>query len=420
MQPTGAPGADKTSDKLAYRLAASLSSHGPALIAAMLAPAFSLSRVRRRPELLAHLVGASAPLRRVPQAPLVVNAACASALAGFCGAAPHLVLSYPGHEPPDVLLWTAADAALEPDARVLEGMGLGALMSMQKLREINAGRPAEERRAPASCLAPFDVDARGTVVGNAGSGVVVTTLEFALANFLDITSIVVGWGQSGETGGKAHLAGVGYGGENAIIRALQMAFEGHGYGVADFGYYVAHAPGTRTNSRSDLTVAQAARAAAAEAQGSRGPLPPMRVGAPKALGDGHTMGETGLKAAGEAIHYVLGLPAVGIPSLRRVDPELEPIAASFLLSARPWPGEPAGGAIAATQGFGGFNAAVALRAATREALRRYPVDARRLEAYLERWGEVRRERIGREARYRRTPGFILQLADEHRWPMAAE
>lgn len=45
-------------------------------------------------------------------------------------------------------------------------------------------------------------------------------------------------GQSGEAGGKAHFAGVGFGGENAIVQALDIAFEGHGYGVDDFRYRV--------------------------------------------------------------------------------------------------------------------------------------------------------------------------------------
>src|SRR5262249_20499693 len=150
----------------------------PALVATMLSPAFNLSRVRRRPELLEHLVGDGAPLRRVPQAPLVVNAACASALAAFNHAAPPLLLSYPAHLTADILLWIAADAALAPDARILEGFGRGALMSTDKLHDINAGRYPEQHRSAADCLAPFDVDAQGTVVGNAGSGAIVTTLAF--------------------------------------------------------------------------------------------------------------------------------------------------------------------------------------------------------------------------------------------------
>jgi 3-oxoacyl-(acyl-carrier-protein) synthase len=416
MQPKHETVADKQNDNLASRLASTLNTPGPALIATMLAPAFPLSRVRRNPELLGQLRTPVSPMRRVPQAPLVTSAACASALVSFADAASAALLEYPGHVPLEVLLWTAADAALQPDIRLIEAFGLGAMMSHDKLEALNAGRRPEERRSVADCLAPFDLDAQGTVVGNAGSGVVVTTLDFALRNFLDITSIIVGWGQSGETGGKGHFAGVGFGGENASIVALEMSSKGHGYGITDFGHLVAHATGTRTNSRTDLAAAHAARLAAAELQGFQARLPEMSVGAPKAIGDGHSMGETGLKAVSEAIHYLCGDATVGIPTLRRVDPDLGEPAEFFRLSAEPVAGDEDGGVLVPTQGFGGFNGAVALRSANADALRRYAGDEGVLAAYLERWREVRRERVDREARSRRTRGFVRHLAEEHRWP----
>jgi 3-oxoacyl-(acyl-carrier-protein) synthase len=416
MQPKHETVSDKKNDKLAYRLASTLNTHGPALIATMLAPAFNLSRVRRNPELLGQLRSPASPMRRVPQAPLVTSAACASALVSFCDAAASALFEYPGHVPVDVLLWTAADAALQPDVRLIEAFGLGAMMSQEKLDALNAERRPEERRSVADCLAPFDLDAHGTVVGHAGSGVLVTTLEFALRNFLDVTSIIVGWGQSGETGGKGHFAGVGFGGENASIVALEMSAKGHGYGIEDFRHVVAHATGTRTNSRTDLAAAHAARLAAAELQGFKGRLPEMSVGAPKAIGDGHSMGETGLKAVSEAIHYLCGAQTVGIPTLRTVDPDLGEPAEFFRLSADPVSGNEDGGVLVPTQGFGGFNGAIALRSANADALRRYGGDESMLAAYLERWRDVRRERIEREARHRRTRGFVRRLTEEHRWP----
>jgi 3-oxoacyl-[acyl-carrier-protein] synthase II len=327
-------------------------------------------------------------------------------------------LSYPGYTRAEVLLWTAADAALMPDGRLMEAFGTGAMMSREKLDAMIAGRNPEDRRTVDKCLAPFDVDAQGTIVGHAGSGVVVTTLEFALKNFLDVTSIVVGFGQSGETGGKGHFAGVGFGGENATIAALAMAREGHGYSVTDFEHLVAHATGTRTNSRTDLAATHAARLAIAESEGFSGRLPSMTVSAPKALGDGHSMGETGLKAVSEAIHYLLGEPAVGIPTLRRVDDELGEPAEFFRLERGPVRGNPNGGVLIPTQGFGGYNGAVALRAATPEAFARYELDAQVLAAYLERWPEIRRERVECEARHRRSRGFVRRLAEYHRWPGA--
>jgi 3-oxoacyl-(acyl-carrier-protein) synthase len=312
---------------------------------------------------------------------------------------------------------TAADAALRPDGRVLEGFGAGgALVNRASLEAFNQGRASEQRRTIRDCLCPFDMDAQGTAVGHGGSGLLVTTLEFALRHQLDITGIVAGWGQSGETGGKGHLAGVGFGGENALILALEMARRAHGYGVQDFTHLVAHATGTRTNSRTDLACVSAAREAARRLQGHAGRLPEMTISAPKALGDAHTMGETGLMALGEAIQYVLGQPCVGIPTLRRVDDALGPLAQDYRFSAEPVPGDREGGALVVAQGFGGYDAAIALRGATPEALRRYNVsDARLLDAYLERWPELRAERREREARWWRTPGFALQLAEEHGW-----
>ncbi len=415
MQPRYETVPDKRNDKLAYRLAASLSSHGPALLSALLSPPFNLSKVRRNPDLLQQLRHQSSPMRRVPQSPLVGSGACASAQMTLCDAASSMFLDYPGHMPATMLMWCAADAALLPDARILEAFGLGAMMSQEKLDQLNEGRAPDERRHVSECLAPFDIDAHGTIVGHAGSGVMVTTLEFAMQNFLDVTSLVVGFGQSGETGGKGHFAGVGFGGENSSIVAYRMAFEAHGYGVADFGHLVAHATGTRTNSRTDLAAAHGARRAAAEMQGYTGALPQMTLGAPKALGDGHSMGEAGLKGASEAIHYLLGDLSVGIPTLRRLDDELGEPAENFRLSRDPVQGDQDGGVLVPTQGFGGYNGALALRAANPDALRRYAAEAGVLDAYLERWRDVRQARIESEARWRRTPGAARRLAEEHRW-----
>ena len=405
---------DKLRDKFAMRLANALASHGPALIATMLAPSYSLSKSLKNPSLLDSLKSPEGYMR-VPQTPLNTVGACASSSIAFCEIAPQLVFDYPGYQRPQLALWTAADAATRPQWGLLDAFGSGALMTRGKLETLNANRSAQEQRAVGDCLAPFDVDANGTVVGEAGSGILITTLDFALRNFLDITSIIAGWGQSGEAGGKAHFAGVGFGGENALIHALELAYRGHGYGIDDFGYLVAHATGTRTNSKTDLTTAANARAAAAMRQGFRGKLPPMIVGTPKAIGDGHTMGETGLKAVAQAIQYLLGKPAVGVPTLRHVDPDLGSVTEQFLLDSAPNPGNRDGGVLCATQGFGGYNGAIALRAAHAEAFARYAPDKKVLNAYLERWPELRRERELRERHWRTRRRSSLELAQLHRW-----
>jgi hypothetical protein len=397
------------------RLAGSLASHGPALISTMLAPSYSLSRSLKNPALLDSLKSHNQGFMRVPQTPLVSVGACASSSIAFSEVAPQMLLNYPGYQRPQIVLWTAADAALRPDYGILEAFGTGALMTSAKLKAMNATRGPQEQRSIADSLAPFDVDANGTVIGHAGSGLLVTTLDFALRNFLDITSIIVGWGQSGEAGGKAHFAGVGFGGENALVQALNVAREGHGYGIADFHYLVAHATGTRTNSKTDLGTAANARASAALREGFKQKLPQMVVGTPKAVGDGHSMGETGLKAVSQALQYLLGNTAVAVPTLRNLDPDLGEAAEEFLLRTTPVEGSRDAGALCPTQGFGGYNGAIALRGATATSISRYQVDAKILAEYLERWPQVRRERELSEYRWRLSRRSTLDLAQWHCW-----
>jgi 3-oxoacyl-(acyl-carrier-protein) synthase len=352
---------------------------------------------------------------RVPQAPMTAVGACASSLVALADIAPQLLFDYPGFQKPQMVLLTAADAALQPRFGILEAFGGGALMTGDKLAAKNAAHDDGNVRSVHDSLAPFDSDADGTVVGHGGSGLLVTTLAFALANQLDITSIIVGWGQSAEAGGKAHFAGVGFGGENALVQALDMAHAGHGYGVHDFQYLAAHATGTRTNSKTDLGTALAGLRGAAQRQGVEGDLPKLFVGTPKAVGDGHTMGETGLKALSQALQFVLGRKAPGVPTLRRLDPDLADVAAHFHLQADPSDGNADGGAICATQGFGGYNGAVALRSATPSSIAKYEGDPAVLEAYLAAWPTIRADREKRERVARRSPKLALNMAETHRW-----
>ena len=345
--------------------------------------------------------------------------ACASAHVALADLAPQMLLDYPGYQKPELAIWCAADDTLTPDNAILEAFGPGALMSTGKLAELNAGRAPDAMRPVSEALAPFDIDARGTVVGSAGSGVIVTTLDFAVRHNLDITAIVAGWGQSGESGGKGHFAGVGFGGENALIGALHMAHEAHGLGLENFRHLIAHATGTRTNAKTELGTVHNARKTLAAHWGHTGPLPTLTVGAPKALGDGHSMGETGLKATSEGIAHVLGDLSVGVPGLRHPDPDLGEAAEYVKLSADPVPGNAEGGFFCETQGFGGYDAAFAGFSANADVLRWYQFDdTKALDAYLERWPQTRKEREARERRWSRTRGATLTLAEAHRWPMA--
>ena len=127
------------------------------------------------------------------------------------------------------------------------------------------------------------------------------------------------------------------------------------------------------------------------------------------------MGETGLKAVSQALQYLLGKPAVGVPTLRNLDPELGPVAESFQLGREPVSGNTDGGAVCPTQGFGGYNGAIALRAAHAEAFARYSPDRKVLTAYLERWPELRRDREQRERHWRLRRRSAIELAQMHCW-----
>jgi hypothetical protein len=146
-----------------------------------------------------------------------------------------------------------------------------------------------------------------------------------------------------------------------------------------------------------------------------GALPTILVGTPKAIGDGHTMGETGLKAVSQALQYVLGEKAIGVPTLRNRDPDLGPAAEQFVLQRETVAGNADGGALCATQGFGGYNGAVVFRSANRDSLARYAGDRKTLDAYLERWPEIREQREASERYWRRRRRGTLELAQMHRW-----
>lgn len=407
-------------DKFAYRLAAVLSTHGPALVNMALAVALSLSKVKRNPKLLQALRQKGTLLRNVPQAPLVSQGACAGGLINFADFVPgFLWKGYPGVTPVNLGVLTSADAILLPGGEINEGFGR-ALANALALEA--AGREPSEALGVLS-----KQGALGTLVGNMGVGLIPTTLEFAFTHFLDVAAIVVGWGQSGESGGKQHAAGVGFGGENAIFNALKMAEDGHGF-VDSFGYYVGHNTGTPTNAATELTLLDDTRREYENERGRHGPLRRIKVGAPKATrpGTGHSNGPAGLQSAKEAIHYVSGERVIGAPMYGDVHPDLARVMPGYEVSDGFYEGSLENGALAYVQGFAGYDGVFAVMPGTDQNLRRYPLsaalqarDPQAVEKYLERRPGIRSERRQREWRAHITPGAALQLALRHLWPMTA-
>jgi hypothetical protein len=88
----------------------------------MLSPAYSISRALKNADYLKSLGSDEPGYQRVTQTPLVSVGACASSLIAFCEIAPQLLLDYPGYRGPEMVLWTAADAALRPDYAALDAL----------------------------------------------------------------------------------------------------------------------------------------------------------------------------------------------------------------------------------------------------------------------------------------------------------
>ena len=316
MQPSRELVGDRTSDRLAYRLAGPLSHpravahhhHArPRLQPEPRPPSPGIARSARRRGLA---------LRRVPQSPLVVNAACASALSalGRRGAAAAPLVSR--LRAADVLLWTAADAGLEPDARILEGFGPGGLMSMPKLDAINRDRrPARGGRRPTAWRPSTSTRrARWSATPARASSSPRSSSPCA----------------TGSTSRRSSSAGV-----RAARRAARRTSPGSASGARTRSSTRCAWPTTATattwptstttwpmppaptRTRGPTSPLPTRRGgAAAEAQGYQGRLPLMRVGAPRPSATATPWARPGLKAVAEAIHYVLGQPAVGVPTLR--------------------------------------------------------------------------------------------------------
>lgn len=392
-------------DDGARRLAAFLTSHAPNLFTMALSPYLPLDVAKKNPDLVEALLRGGTGLYNVPQTPLVSSDACASALVNFCNGVNGLLTS-DSLDRVDVALWGAGDAPLRGDGRVNEGF---------KAALVSDKHRAKRDIPPRESLRPFDRNMLGSVAGHLGGAFCATTLEFAMRKFLNVVALVPGWGQSTESGGKGHLGGVGYCGGNATRVALLRAYRDHGFGVNNFEYWVSHGTGTLVNSLTDLSVMQASLRAMAAHQGI-GELNSMFVGAIKAL-IGHSFGAAGIPQVREAIKFVKGDLACGIPNFVKPHPKIPPEAlAGFVLNPGPHRRQNLQtGAITAVQGFGGPNGAMAFYTADPETVSRYATDAGVRAAYLERWSEIRRDSEAREARAFRTQGAALAELVRHRW-----
>jgi 3-oxoacyl-[acyl-carrier-protein] synthase I len=191
-------------------------------------------------------------------------------------------------------------------------------------------------------LRPFDADRSGSVMGEGAAALVLATEGAAAARGAAVLGEILGSGCASEGEGLLPIREDGDG----LARAIVLALEDAGLRAADVGMIVAHGNGTRSGDASEARALREVFGAA----------PPPVTAFKWALGH--------LLAASGIIETVLALAALrertvpGIPALRRLDP------ACAGLPVSPSAQSPRSDvALVLSRGFGGTNAALAVRAA---------------------------------------------------------
>jgi 3-oxoacyl-[acyl-carrier-protein] synthase-1 len=190
-------------------------------------------------------------------------------------------------------------------------------------------------------LRPFDAGRGGSAMGEGAAALVLETERAAAARGAPVLGEILGSGCAAEGEGLLPIRADGDG----LARAIALALDDAGLGVAEVGMIVAHGNGTPSG---DASEAQALRAVFGEA------LPPVTA---FKWAFGHLLAASGI------IETVLALAALrestvpGIATLERLDPA----CAGLPVSASPQVPR-SDVALVLSRGFGGTNAALAIRA----------------------------------------------------------
>ncbi|HTO50853.1 MAG TPA: beta-ketoacyl-[acyl-carrier-protein] synthase family protein [Burkholderiales bacterium] len=191
-------------------------------------------------------------------------------------------------------------------------------------------------------LRPFDADRSGSAMGEGAAALVLETESAAAARGAAVLGEILGSGCASEGEGLLPIRDDGDG----LTRAIALALDDSGLRAADVGMIVAHGTGTRSGDASEARALREVFGAA----------PPPVTAFKWAFGH--------LLAASGIIETVLALAALregtvpGIAALRRLDP------ACAGLPVSPSAQSPRSDvALVLSRGFGGTNAALALRAA---------------------------------------------------------
>lgn len=206
--------------------------------------------------------------------------------------------------------------------------------------------PGDAATSPSACR-PFAADRRGLVLGEGGAALVLEDWEHALARGARIHGEIIGYGTSCD---HTHLVRPEAAGQ---VRALEAALADARLAAADVDYVNAH--GTATAEGDPVEVA-----ALRQVFGGRAASLP--VSATKSM-HGHQLGAAG---AIEAIATVLALREQALPPTAHLNPDtLDPACAGVdhVFTARR--GVPLRAALSNSFAFGGSNAVLAFRAASR-------------------------------------------------------
>jgi 3-oxoacyl-[acyl-carrier-protein] synthase-1 len=191
-------------------------------------------------------------------------------------------------------------------------------------------------------LRPFDADRSGSAMGEGAAALVLETERAAAQRGAPVLGEILGSGCASEGEGLLPIRDDGDG----LARAIAMALEDSGLRASDVGMIVAHGNGTR---QGDVAEARALRAIF-------GAAPPPITAFKWAFG--HLLAASGIIETVLALAALRGRNVPGIAALQRLDPACEglPVSASAQTPRSDV-------ALVLSRGFGGTNAALAVRAA---------------------------------------------------------
>jgi 3-oxoacyl-[acyl-carrier-protein] synthase I len=191
-------------------------------------------------------------------------------------------------------------------------------------------------------LRPFDADRSGSAMGEGAAALVVETERSAAERGAQVLGEILGSGCASEAEGLLPIRDDGEG----LARAILLALADAGLRPADVGMIVAHGNGTR---QGDVSEARAIREVF-------GPGPPPVTAFKWAFG--HLLAASGIIEAVLALAALRERTVPGIAILSRLDPA----CAGLPVSAAPQAPR-SDIALVLSRGFGGTNAALAVRAA---------------------------------------------------------